>query len=148
MRRARSTEPDIGVPAEPARIGREEFARRRRQLIKAMGREAIAIIPAAPVHLRNNDVEHAYRQDSNFFYLTGFAEPESVAVLVPGRPQGEYLLFVRDRDPARGSTAHRCGLTGGLLTQTETKYPSLGQVRYFEFPLVFGGFQSVSCPTS
>jgi Xaa-Pro aminopeptidase len=101
MRRARSTEPDIGVPAEPARIGREEFARRRRQLIKAMGREAIAIIPAATVHLRNNDVEYAYRQDSNFFYLTGFAEPESVAVLVPGRPQGEYLLFVRDRDPAR-----------------------------------------------
>ncbi|MEY3138476.1 MAG: hypothetical protein RL580_2208 [Pseudomonadota bacterium] len=101
MRRARSTEPDIGVPTAPAPIGREEFARRRRQLIKAMGREAIAIIPAAPVHLRNNDVEHAYRQDSNFFYLTGFAEPESVAVLVPGRPQGEYLLFVRDRDPAR-----------------------------------------------
>ena len=101
MRRARSTESDIGVPAEPARIGREEFARRRRQLIKAMGREAIAIIPTAPVHLRNNDVEYAYRQDSNFFYLTGFAEPESVAVLVPGRPQGEYLLFVRDRDPAR-----------------------------------------------
>jgi Xaa-Pro aminopeptidase len=101
MRRARSTEPDIGVPTAPAPIGREEFARRRRQLIKAMGREAIAIIPAAPVHLRNNDVEYAYRQDSNFFYLTGFAEPESVAVLVPGRPQGEYLLFVRDRDPAR-----------------------------------------------
>ena len=56
MRRARSTEPDIGVPTAPAPIGREEFARRRRQLIKAMGREAIAIIPAAPVHLRNNDV--------------------------------------------------------------------------------------------
>ena len=101
MRRTRSTESDIEMPAEPARIGREEFARRRRQLIKAMGREAIAIIPTAPVHLRNNDVEYAYRQDSNFFYLTGFAEPESVAVLVPGRPQGEYLLFVRDRDPAR-----------------------------------------------
>jgi len=101
MRRARSTEPANVVPAEPAPIGREEFARRRRQLIKAMGREAIAIVPAAPVHLRNNDVEYAYRQDSNFFYLTGLAEPESVAVLVPGRPQGEYLLFVRDRDPAR-----------------------------------------------
>jgi Xaa-Pro aminopeptidase len=82
-------------------IAREEFARRRRQLMKAMGRDSIAIVPAAPVHLRNNDVEHAYRQDSNFHYLTGFREPESVAVLVPGRPQGEYLLFVRDRDPAR-----------------------------------------------
>lgn len=101
MRRARSTESALRSAAEPAPIGRDEFARRRRQLIKAMGREAIAIIPAAPVHLRNNDVEYAYRQDSNFFYLTGFAEPESVAVLVPGRPQGEYLLFVRDRDPAR-----------------------------------------------
>ncbi|MEY4357823.1 MAG: hypothetical protein RL469_1149 [Pseudomonadota bacterium] len=82
-------------------IAREEFARRRRQLMKAMGRDSIAIVPAAPVHLRNNDVEHAYRQDSNFHYLTGFREPESVAVLVPGRPQGEYLMFVRDRDPAR-----------------------------------------------
>ena len=101
MRRARSIEPAVRPSAAPAAIARDEFARRRRQLVKAMGRDAIAIIPAAPVHLRNNDVEYAYRQDSNFFYLTGFAEPESVAVLVPGRPQGEYLLFVRDRDPAR-----------------------------------------------
>ncbi len=69
--------------------------------MREMGRDTIAIIAAAPVHLRNNDVEHAYRQDSDFHYLTGFGEPESVAVLVPGRPQGEYLLFVRDRDPAR-----------------------------------------------
>ena len=90
----RSTEP-------PAPIGREEYARRRRALMREMGRDTIAIIAAAPVHLRNNDVEYAYRQDSDFHYLTGFAEPESVAVLVPGRPQGEYLLFVRDRDPAR-----------------------------------------------
>ena len=99
--RSRSTKPrdPAGVPPPP--IGRDEFARRRRQLMKAMGREAIAIVPAAPVRLRNNDVEYAYRQDSNVHYLTGFPEPESVAVLVPGRPQGEYLLFVRDRDPQR-----------------------------------------------
>ena len=82
-------------------LGREEFARRRRQFMKAMGRDAIAIVAAAPVPMRNNDVEFAYRQDSYFHYLTGFGEPESVAVLIPGRPQGEYLLFVRDRDPAR-----------------------------------------------
>lgn len=84
-----------------APLARDEFARRRWELMKGMGRDAIAIIAAAPVHLRNNDVEHAYRQDSDFFYLTGFREPESVAVFVPGRAQGEYLLFVRDRDPAR-----------------------------------------------
>jgi len=69
--------------------------------MRMMGREAIAIIPAASVKQRNNDVEYHYRQDSDFQYLTGFGEPESVAVLVPGRPQGEYVLFVRDRDPAR-----------------------------------------------
>ena len=69
--------------------------------MKLMGRDSIAIVPTAPVRLRNNDVEYAYRPDSDFFYLTGFAEPDAVAVLVPGRPQGEYILFVRDRDPAR-----------------------------------------------
>jgi Xaa-Pro aminopeptidase len=79
----------------------DEFARRRRQLMRHMGRDAIAILPAAPVRMRNNDVEYHYRPDSDFYYLTAFAEPEAVAVLIPGRPQGEYVLFVRDRDPAR-----------------------------------------------
>jgi Xaa-Pro aminopeptidase len=78
-----------------------EFARRRRQLMRMMGRGAIAIVPAASVKQRNNDVEYHYRQDSDFQYLTGFGEPEAVAVLVPGRPAGEYVLFVRDRDPTR-----------------------------------------------
>jgi Xaa-Pro aminopeptidase len=78
-----------------------EFARRRRQLMRMMGRDGIAILPAASVKQRNNDVEYHYRQDSDFQYLTGFDEPESVAVLVPGRPQGEFVMFVRDRDPAR-----------------------------------------------
>jgi Xaa-Pro aminopeptidase len=82
-------------------VRRDEFAQRRRQLMRMMGRGAIAILPAAPVRLRNNDVEYAYRQDSDFLYLTGFAEPEAVAVLIPGRAQGEYILFVRDRDPQR-----------------------------------------------
>ncbi|MGQ0383104.1 MAG: aminopeptidase P N-terminal domain-containing protein [Gammaproteobacteria bacterium] len=79
----------------------DEFTRRRRQLMRIMGKDAIAILPAAPVRTRNNDVEYFYRPDSDFYYLTGFAEPEAVAALIPGRPQGEYVLFVRDRDPAR-----------------------------------------------
>jgi Xaa-Pro aminopeptidase len=78
-----------------------EFTRRRKQLMRTMGREAIAVLPSAPVRQRNNDVEYNYRQDSDFHSLTGFDEPESVAVLVPGRPQGEYILFVRDRNPER-----------------------------------------------
>jgi Xaa-Pro aminopeptidase len=82
-------------------VANEEFGRRRRQLMRLMGRDTIAIVPAAPIRHRNNDVEYPYRQDSDFFYLTGFREPEAVAVLIPGRPQAEYVLFVRDRDPER-----------------------------------------------
>ncbi|MGQ0833866.1 MAG: Xaa-Pro aminopeptidase [Gammaproteobacteria bacterium] len=83
------------------RIPRDEFARRRRELMRMVGRDAIVVLPAAPVRHRNSDVEYPFRQDSDFYYLTGFNEPESVAVLVPGRKQGEYVLFVRERDPAR-----------------------------------------------
>ena len=66
----------------------EEFKRRRKQLMKMVGKGGIAILPAAPEKQRNNDVLYHYRPDSDFYYLTGFEEPEAVAVLVPGRPQG------------------------------------------------------------
>ncbi len=74
------------------------YAQHRRQLMRMMGENSIAVLPAAPVVLRNRDVEHRFRQDSDFYYLSGFPEPESVIVLVPGRKQGQYILFVRDRD--------------------------------------------------
>ena len=80
---------------------KDEFARRRRQLMKMMGKGSIMILPGAPEKSRNSDVSYHYRPDSDFFYLTGFAEPQSVAVLIPGRAQGDYVLFVRERDPAR-----------------------------------------------
>jgi Xaa-Pro aminopeptidase len=82
-------------------LRKDEFARRRRQLMRMMGKGAIAILPAATEKQRNSDVHYHYRPDSDFHYLTGFDEPEAVAVLVPGRPQAEYILFVRDRDPTR-----------------------------------------------
>ncbi|MGA2024624.1 MAG: Xaa-Pro aminopeptidase [Steroidobacteraceae bacterium] len=84
--------------AEPTRA---DFARRRRGLMRLMGRDAIAILPAAPVRHRNSDVEYDYRPDSDFYYLTGFNEPEAVAVLLPGRAIAEYVLFVRERSPER-----------------------------------------------
>jgi Xaa-Pro aminopeptidase len=80
---------------------KDEFARRRKQLMKMMGKGGIVILPAVPEKSRNSDVLYHYRPDSDFFYLTGFSEPEAVAVLIPGRPHGEYVLFVRDRDPTR-----------------------------------------------
>lgn len=83
--------------------------------MRIMGRDSIAILPAALEKIRNNDVHHAYRQDSDFQYLTGFGEPEAVAVLVPGREQAEYILFVRDRDPARETwDGRRAGPDGAL----------------------------------
>lgn len=82
-------------------IAQSEYARRRRQLMRMIEPGAIAIVPAAPVRVRNRDAEYAYRQDSDFHYLCGFPEPESVLVLVPGREQGECILFCRERDPDR-----------------------------------------------
>ena len=102
---------------KPEAFNKDEFARRRRQLMKSMGRDAIAIVPAAPVRHRNSDVEYPYRQDSDFHYLTGFGEPESVAVLVPGRQPAEYILFVRERDPERETWDGRRAGTEGALRQ-------------------------------
>ncbi|MBN8481323.1 MAG: Xaa-Pro aminopeptidase [Xanthomonadales bacterium] len=78
-----------------------EFARRRRQLMRMAGRDAIVIVPAAPERLRNNDAHYPYRQDSDFHYLTGFPEPDAVLALIPGRSQGETILFCRERDRER-----------------------------------------------
>jgi len=86
------------VSRTPA-IGQSEHARRRARLMRRLGREAAAVVPAARPCLRNRDVEHPFRQDSDFLYLTGFPEPEAVAVLLPGRREGAYVLFCRDRDP-------------------------------------------------
>lgn len=76
----------------------KEFLKRRKQLMRMVGSGGIAILPSAPVRHRSRDVEYRFRQDSDFYYLTGFAEPDAVAVLVPGRKNGEYVLFCRDRD--------------------------------------------------
>lgn len=79
----------------------KEFAKRRKQLMRMVGDDGIAILPSAPVRIRSRDVEYRYRQDSDFYYLTGFAEPESVAILAPGRTNGEFVLFCRERDPLK-----------------------------------------------
>jgi Xaa-Pro aminopeptidase len=64
-----------------------------------MGDRSIAILPSASTKIRNRDVEHSFRQDSDFLYLTGFDEPEAVLVLIPERKNGEFVLFCRERDP-------------------------------------------------
>ena len=69
--------------------------------MEMIGAGGIAVLPAAPERVRSRDTHYVYRQDSDFYYLTGFDEPDAAAVLIPGRPEGEFLMFVRERDPAR-----------------------------------------------
>ena len=77
---------------------KREFARRRKRLMDMVDSGAIIIQPTSPERVRNRDVFFPYRADSDFYYLCGFDEPEAVLVLVPDRPQGEFLLFCRERD--------------------------------------------------
>jgi Xaa-Pro aminopeptidase len=76
-----------------------EFQQRRAQLLAKMG-DGIAIIPTAPEAIRNRDSHYPYRFDSYFYYLTGFAEPESLLVLIAGK-ENKSILFCRDKDIER-----------------------------------------------
>lgn len=75
-----------------------EFKKRRKQLMQRIGKGNLALISSATTHARNRDVNYPFRQDSDFYYLTGFNEPDSLAVFIPGREQGEYILFCREFD--------------------------------------------------
>ncbi|PPD48184.1 MAG: Xaa-Pro aminopeptidase [Methylobacter sp.] len=75
-----------------------EFKKRRKLLMQRIGKGNIALIGSASTRTRNRDVDYPFRQDSDFYYLTGFNEPEALAVFIPGREQGEYLLFCREFD--------------------------------------------------
>lgn len=125
----------------------ELFATRRNRVLETI--DGVAVIPAAPVTIRNNDVEHEYRQDSDFFYLTGFDEPESVLILSTAHAEHRSVLFVRPRDPERevwdGARAgvdlakERCGVDatfsikelpkqlGAYITGAKNLYYELGK---------------------
>ncbi|GAB1265826.1 Xaa-Pro aminopeptidase [Aurantivibrio infirmus] len=79
-------------------ISKQEFARRRKTLMEHMEPNSIAIVPSAATHIRNRDADYSFRQDSDFYYLSGFNEPLAVLVLIPGREHGETIMFCRERD--------------------------------------------------
>ena len=90
-----------------AKERREEFLRR------ISG--GVGIFPSAPTAIRNGDVDHEYRQDTDFYYLTGFEEPGAAAVLAPGHPEHRFVLFVQPRDREREIwTGFRAGEEGAL----------------------------------
>ncbi len=90
-----------------------EYKRRRRTLCKSIGSGGLAILPAAREVIRNRDVHYPFRQHSDFSYVTGFPEPNAVAVFMPGRQDGEFILFCRPRDPEREQwDGERIGVEG------------------------------------
>ena len=83
------------------KITQDEFLLRRQKLMQQMQPNSIAIIFTAPECSRNGDTTYPFRPDSNFYYLTGFEEPHAVAVLIPNRAEGEFILFNQPRDKAQ-----------------------------------------------
>ncbi len=131
-----------------------EFAKRRKELMRKIDEKGIFILPAAPSVIRNGDYPYPYRQNSDFYYLTGFEEPESVLFLIPKRKEGEFVLLNRPRDPdmekwdgARAGQKGACEKFGadesfsihelesklpGFLAGRTTLYYSLGINRAFD----------------
>ena len=90
-----------------------EYKKRRNKLSRLIGKDSIAILPTAPYKNRSRDTYYPYRPDSDFFYFTGFSEPDALMILAPGRPEGEFILLVRPKDPLKEIwDGHMEGLIG------------------------------------
>ena len=141
-----------------AGIGRDEYRRRRGTLMERMAPGSVALVPAAQPRTRNRDVDYVFRQDSDFWYLTGFAEPGALLVLAPGRPDGAAIIFCRERDerhelyngerlgPERAAgtlaldaafpLADMASMAPGLLEGSRTIYVTLGDYPEFDRELL------------
>lgn len=75
------------------------FAERRKRVLEQI--DGVAIVASAPVAIRNNDVEHDYRQESDLYYLTGLREPDAVLILSAVHDVHHSVIFLRPRDPER-----------------------------------------------
>jgi Xaa-Pro aminopeptidase len=96
-------------------ISKAEFAARRQKLLSQLPPHSMAILWSSPEVFRNGDTHFSYRQNSDVYYLTGFNEPESVAVFIPDRAEGEFILFNRVKDPSREVwTGYYAGQEGAI----------------------------------
>ena len=135
------------------------YQKRRQAYMETIGEHAVAIVRSPPEQLRNGDVLYPFRQSSDLFYLTGFAEPETTMLLRPGAPEGErFIMFVRPRDRERETwDGKRSGVEGAvsefgadqahptnelpqhlpeLIANSDDVYYSLGLNRAFDMQLV------------
>lgn len=75
-----------------------EMKQRRKELMAQMEPNSIALLTAATPSIRNNDAEYPYRQNSDFYYLTGLQEQDALLALIPGRKHGEVVLFCQEKN--------------------------------------------------
>lgn len=139
-------------------MNKDIFARRRAELVNQISDNDIVIIATSTVKSRNGDVDYQFRADSDFYYLSGFNEPEAVLVISPGRSQGEYVLFCREKDVKHEMWhGRRHGLEGamelfaaddafpiedindilpGLMEEKEKVYTTVGRYPDFDVQLL------------
>ena len=96
-------------------MSQDTFKKRRQELINQIGDNDIVIVSTETVKSRNSDVDYQFRPDSDFYYLSGFDEPEAVLVISPSRSQGQYVLFCRERNELKEMwDGRRQGLEGAI----------------------------------
>ncbi len=92
-----------------------EFAKRRKLLTQHLGKKSVAILPTAPEVMRNRDSDYPFRPDSDFFYLTGFHEPEALAIIMAEGKSTKFILFCREKNPKMEIwTGARVGLENAI----------------------------------
>jgi Xaa-Pro aminopeptidase len=135
-RQGRSLPFCIESETDVMKIPQAEYARRRRRLLELLPADSVALVSAAHLKTRNRDAEYSFRQDSDFYYLTGFNEPDALLLLIPGRAEGEFILFCQPREPQLEIwTGYRAGPEGCVrdfgadqafaLTELEQRVPEL-----------------------
>ncbi|MGQ4877954.1 Xaa-Pro aminopeptidase [Billgrantia sp. LNSP4103-1] len=99
----------------PEPIGNDEYRARRRALMNQLPADSAVMLLGASLATRSRDSDYPFRQDSDFHYLTGFPEPDALLLLLPGRSEGESVLFCQDRDPTLEAwTGIRLGAEGAV----------------------------------
>ncbi len=125
---------------------KSEYAKRRKRLMKAVGRKTMVLVPAAVEVIRNNDNPYPFRQNSDFLYLTGLNEPEALLVLCPKRAEGEVILFVAPFDPERARwDGPRAGLEGARRVYGADQAFALNELDE-RLPELLAGFERITLP--
>ncbi len=125
---------------------KSEYSKRRKRLMKAVGRKTAVLVPAATELIRNNDNPYPFRQSSDFYYLTGLTEPDALLVLCPKRAEGEVILFVAPHDPERARwDGPRAGLEGARRIFGADQAFALAELDE-RLPELLAGFERITLP--